>query len=40
MFPYEEIERKSIVILRILNQAGQPLGARIIARRMKDYGFP
>ena len=38
MFPYEEIERKSIVILRILNQAGQPLGARIIARRMKDYG--
>lgn len=38
MFPYEEIERKSIVILRILNQAGQPLGARIIARKMKDYG--
>ncbi len=38
MFVYEEIERKSIVILRILNQAGQPLGARLIARKMKDYG--
>ena len=38
MFIHEEIERKSIVILRILNQAGQPLGARIIARKMKDYG--
>lgn len=39
MFSYEEIERKSIIILRILNQAQQPLGARIIARRMKDYGI-
>jgi repressor of nif and glnA expression len=38
MFAHEEIERKSIVIMRILNQAGQPLGARIIARKMKDYG--
>jgi repressor of nif and glnA expression len=38
MFTYEEIERKSIVILRILNQAGQPQGARLIARKMKDYG--
>jgi HTH-type transcriptional regulator, global nitrogen regulator NrpRI len=39
MFTYEEIDRKSMIILRILNQAGQPLGARIIARRMKDYGI-
>lgn len=39
MFSYEDIERKSMVILRILNQAGQPLGARIIARKMKDYGI-
>ena len=38
MFTYDEIERKSIVILRILNQAGQPLGARIIARKIRDYG--
>lgn len=38
MFTYEEIERKSIVILRILNQAGQPQGARLIARKMKEYG--
>ncbi|MGO9145641.1 MAG: DUF128 domain-containing protein [Desulfomonilia bacterium] len=39
MFAYDEMERKSILILRILNQAQQPLGARIIARRMKDYGI-
>jgi HTH-type transcriptional regulator, global nitrogen regulator NrpRI len=39
MFAYEEIDRKSMIILRILNQAGQPLGARIIARRMKEYGI-
>ncbi|MBN2299423.1 MAG: DUF128 domain-containing protein [Deltaproteobacteria bacterium] len=38
MFTYEEIERKSIIILRILNQAGIPMGARLIARGMKDYG--
>lgn len=38
MFTYDEIERKSMIILRILNQAGQPLGARIIARKMKDHG--
>jgi len=38
MFTHEEIERKSIVILRILNQSGQPLGARLIARKMKEYG--
>src|SRR5208337_1769335 len=39
MFAYDEMERKSILILRILNQAQQSLGARIIARRMKDYGI-
>ncbi len=39
MFSHDDIERKSMVILRVLNQAGQPLGARIIARRMKDYGI-
>ena len=39
MFAHEEMERKSILILRILNQAQQPLGARIIARKMKDYGL-
>ncbi len=39
MFSHEDIERKSMVILRVLNQAGQPLGARIIARKMKDYGI-
>ena len=39
MFAYDEMERKSILILRILNHAQQPLGARIIARRMKEYGI-
>jgi len=39
MFSQEEIERKSVVILRILNQAQAPLGARLIARRLKDYGI-
>jgi HTH-type transcriptional regulator, global nitrogen regulator NrpRI len=38
MFSHEDIERKSMVILRVLNQAGQPIGARIISRKMKDYG--
>ena len=35
----EDIERKILLILRILNEAQQPLGARIIARRMQDYGI-
>lgn len=38
MFTYDEMERKSILILRILNQAQGSVGARIIARRLKDYG--
>ncbi|MCX5998043.1 MAG: hypothetical protein NTU41_00205, partial [Chloroflexi bacterium] len=33
-----EVERKLIAILRILNGALEPLGARVIARRLKDYG--
>jgi len=32
------MERKSVLILRILNQAQRPVGARIIARKLKDYG--
>ncbi len=37
-FRHAEIERKTIVILKILNEAQQPLGARMIARHMQDYG--
>ena len=33
-----EVERKVISILRILNDSPQPLGAKVIARRLKEYG--
>ena len=35
----ENIERKTLHILRVLQNAQAPLGARLIARRMQDYGF-
>ncbi len=34
----QEVERKVISILKILNASQEPLGARIIAYRLKDYG--
>jgi len=34
----DHIERKNLLILRILREAQQPLGARIIARRMEEAG--
>lgn len=34
----EDLERKTLLILRVLNEAGGPLGSRIIARRMKEMG--
>ncbi len=34
-----DIERKVITILRVLNESPEPLGARIIARQIKDYGI-
>lgn len=33
-----EVERKVISILRILSESSQPLGAKLIARRLKEYG--
>lgn len=33
-----EVERKVISILRILSESPQPLGAKLIARRLKEYG--
>ncbi len=33
-----EVERKAISILKILNESPQPLGARLIAHKLKEYG--
>jgi len=35
----EDIERKTLLILRIIREAGGPLGSRIIARKMQDRGY-
>ena len=35
-----EIEKKILLILRILRDSGLPMGARLIARRMADHGIP
>jgi len=35
----DEIERKTLLILRILHEAGGPLGSRILARKMQDRGY-
>ena len=33
-----EVERKVISILKILSDSPEPVGARVIAFRLKDYG--
>ncbi len=33
-----EVERKVITILKILSESREPLGGRVIAQRLKDYG--
>lgn len=38
LFDPEEIERKIVLILQILKESGEPVGARLIARRMQDFG--
>lgn len=38
MFKNDESEKKTIAILRVLKEAQQPLGARVIARRIENYG--
>ena len=35
----EDIERKTLLILRILHEAGGPLGSRILARKMQERGY-
>ncbi|OPY92395.1 MAG: Ribonuclease R winged-helix domain protein [Syntrophaceae bacterium PtaU1.Bin231] len=37
-FNSEDIERKSLLILKVLQESGEPLGARLIARRMQEQG--
>ena len=34
----QEVERKAVTILKILNESPEPLGARVIAHRLKDHG--
>ena len=34
-----DVERKVIAILRVLKESPEPLGARIIARQLADYGI-
>ena len=37
-FETQEVERKVLSMLRILSDSQEPLGARVIARRLKDLG--
>ena len=36
--PHEDIERKSLLILRALSESPEPIGSRLIARRMQELG--
>jgi len=38
IFNVEDIEKKILLILRILNESPEPVGARLISRRMQEYG--
>ena len=38
-FESHSVERKELAILRILSESSEALGARIIANRLKEYGF-
>jgi hypothetical protein len=38
-FETQDVERKTIAIMKILRDSPQPLGARVVARRLKDYGI-
>ncbi len=39
LFNPEDIERKVLLILRILNESSEPAGARVIARQMMERGI-
>ena len=38
-FETQDVERKTIAIMRILRDSPEPLGARIISHRLKDHGI-
>ncbi len=38
IFNIEDIEKKILLILRILHESPEPVGARVVARHMQDYG--
>jgi repressor of nif and glnA expression len=38
-FETQEVERKELSILRVLSDSKEPVGARVIARRLKDLGI-
>jgi repressor of nif and glnA expression len=35
----QEVERKVLAILKIINESAEPVGARIVARRLQDHGI-
>ena len=37
-FETQEVERKALSILKVLSYSQEPLGARVIARHLKDHG--
>jgi hypothetical protein len=39
LYNVEDVERKGLLILKVLSESPEPLGARLIARRMKDNGL-
>ncbi len=38
-FEAQDVERKVLSILKVLSDSQEPLGARVIARRLKDHGI-
>ncbi|MGQ9546981.1 MAG: DUF128 domain-containing protein [Dehalococcoidia bacterium] len=38
-FEIQDVERKTIAIMRILKDSSEPLGATVISRRLKDHGI-
>ena len=38
IFNIEDIEKKILLILRILHESSEPVGARLISRRMQEHG--
>ncbi len=39
VFETQSVERKELAIMKILSDSQEPLGARVIASHLKDYGF-